>query len=147
MALDDQLINRSETQEKKADDSKSNASDSDYEGDESAADRVGNLRMAQKGNSMSDSSGDLRADQMADKRKLGLKAKTNKMVTAALAPARKGTSALLKAAWENLITTWGFSLFWIDIHVFLNMVFGDKLFCNLGEEWIPEKPGTPGLGK
>lgn len=147
MALDDELINRSEAQENKADDSRSNASDSGYNDEDDAADRVGNLRMAQKGNSMSDSSGDLRADQMNEKRKQGLKAKTNKMVTAALAPARKGTSALLKASWENLIETFGLTLIWIDIHVFLNMVFGDKLFCNLGEEWIPEKPGTPGIGK
>lgn len=147
MALDDELINRSETQEKKADDSRSNAPDSAYDDAESSADRVGNLRMAQKGNSMSDSSGDLRADQMNEKRKQDLKEKANKMVTAALAPARKGTSALLKASWENLITSWGLTLIWIDIHVFLNLVLGDKLFCNLGEEWIPEKPGTPGIGK
>ncbi|MEI6529543.1 MAG: hypothetical protein WCN88_04065 [Candidatus Falkowbacteria bacterium] len=147
MALDDQLINRSETQEKKADDSESNASDSGYNDDEDAADRAGNLRMAQKGGGASESSGDFRADQMTEKRKQGLKAKTNKMITAALAPARKGTSALLKAAWENLIETFGLTLIWIDIHVFLNLVLGDKLFCKLGEEWIPDKPGAPGSGK
>lgn len=147
MALDDQLINRSETQEKKADDSESNASDSGYNDDEDAADRVGNLRMAQKGENVSVSQGDLRADRMAEKRKQGLKEKTNKLVTAALAPARKGTSALLKVAWENLIETFGLTLIWIDIHVFLNLVFGDKLFCKLGEEWIPDKPGASGPGK
>lgn len=48
---------------------------------------------------------------------------------------RKGTSALLRSAWINLITSFGLTTFWIDIHVFLNTVLGDKFFCKLGEEW------------
>ncbi|MFH1582859.1 MAG: hypothetical protein ABIB72_00880, partial [Candidatus Falkowbacteria bacterium] len=31
------------------------------------------------------------------------------------------------------------SLIYINIHVFLKSVFGEKLFCKLGEEWIPKQ--------
>ena len=51
----------------------------------------------------------------------------------------KTTSGLLKSAWENLVTSWGLTLIWIDIHVFLGMVFGNKLFCKLGMEWVPDE--------
>ena len=50
----------------------------------------------------------------------------------------KATGGLLKAAWENLVESWGFTLIWIDIHVFGNLVFGNKVFCKLGSEWIPD---------
>lgn len=52
-------------------------------------------------------------------------------------PINKGTSSLLKAAWENLVTSWGLTLIWIDIHIFLGMVLGNKMFCKLGMEWAP----------
>jgi len=144
MALDDELINRSGSPEKQADNSESDASDSGYEGENSSADRSSELRMAKKGIGEPQSQGDLRADRMAEKRKQGMKAKANQAITKALAPAKKAVSGLLKASWENLIDSFGLTLLWIDAHVFLNMVFGNKLFCDLGEEWIPEKPGIPG---
>jgi large-conductance mechanosensitive channel len=50
----------------------------------------------------------------------------------------KGTSNLLKAAWENLIDSFGATLLWIDIHIFSGMVMGNKLFCKLGMEWVPD---------
>ena len=48
------------------------------------------------------------------------------------------TSNLLKAAWENLIISWGLTLIWIDIHIFSGLVLGNKLFCKLGMEWVPD---------
>lgn len=50
----------------------------------------------------------------------------------------KGTDEMLKFAWENLITSFGLTLIWIDIHVFLNKVFGPKVFRDVGEEWLPD---------
>jgi len=55
------------------------------------------------------------------------------------APAKKGTNRLLKNAWIHLIDSFGATLLYIDLHVFLQNVLGDKLFCKLGEEWIPKK--------
>lgn len=52
-------------------------------------------------------------------------------------PVREFTDGLLKAAWENLVTSWGLTLIYIDAHAFLNKVFGPKVFRELGEEWIP----------
>jgi hypothetical protein len=48
-----------------------------------------------------------------------------------------GTSLLLKNAWLNIIDSFGLSLIYINLHVFGHSVFGEKLFCELGEEWIP----------
>ena len=50
----------------------------------------------------------------------------------------KVTSELLKAAWENLIDSFGFTLIWIDIHIFAGLVLGNKMFCKLGMEWVPD---------
>lgn len=47
------------------------------------------------------------------------------------------TDGLLKGAWTNLLPSWGLTLLWIDIHVFLNKVLGPSAFRDLGEEWIP----------
>jgi len=49
----------------------------------------------------------------------------------------QATSGFLKQAWFNLIPSYGLTLGWINLHVFLNKVFGDKFFCKLGAEWIP----------
>lgn len=62
-------------------------------------------------------------------------------------PIRKMTDSWLKFAWENLIDSWGLTLFYIDLHVFLNKVFGPRVFRTLGEEWIPESIKKLGDGK
>lgn len=56
----------------------------------------------------------------------------------ATAPARQWTSKLLQQAWLNAIDSLSLSLFWVYIHIFLSFVLGEKLFCKLGHEWIPE---------
>lgn len=61
---------------------------------------------------------------------------------AAAAPIRKGTSQLLRSAWTNLIPSWGLTLIWINIHVFLGMIFGNKYFCKLGVEWSDQISGA-----
>jgi hypothetical protein len=55
-----------------------------------------------------------------------------------LNPVLETTDELLKFAWENLIASFGLTLLWIDIHVFLNKVFGPNVFRDVGEEWLPE---------
>lgn len=60
--------------------------------------------------------------------------------SAITAPARKGLSSLLRSAWINLVSSFGLTLIWINIHVFLGMVFGKNFFCKLGEEWT-DRPG------
>jgi hypothetical protein len=51
--------------------------------------------------------------------------------------AKQALSGMLKASWENLLTSFLTSIAWVDIHVFLNFI-GFKMFCKLGEEWVPE---------
>ncbi|NCO80088.1 hypothetical protein GW884_02250 [Candidatus Falkowbacteria bacterium] len=65
------------------------------------------------------------------------------------APAKQGTNWLLRWAWTSLVVpSWGLSLIYINIHVFLRFVLGDKLFCKLGQEWLPKQissvSGAPG---
>lgn len=42
---------------------------------------------------------------------------------------------MLRQSWLHLIDSWGLTLIWINIHVFLRQILGEKLFCDLGEEW------------
>jgi len=60
---------------------------------------------------------------------------------AAGAGAKFSTSALLKASWLNIPTVYMFlpALAYINIHVFLRWVLGEKFFCKLGEEWVPKQ--------
>jgi len=64
------------------------------------------------------------------------------------APARAATSKLLQQAWINLIDSFGLTLIYINLHVFLRFVLGEKLFCKLGQEWVPKQissvSGAPG---
>ena len=141
MALDAELIARSNQRSEKADSSESDAPNSDYEESDSAS-RSGSLRenvQAAKNGVAPQSRGDIRADKKATSRTQGTKkGAASKGLEMALSPAKKGISSLLKSAWLNLIDSWGLTLIWIDIHVFGNQVLGNKLFCDLGEEWIPD---------
>ena len=55
------------------------------------------------------------------------------------APIKKASGQGLQKAWLSLGTVFGaiIGIIWINIHVFLRWVFGEKLFCKLGEEWLP----------
>jgi len=55
------------------------------------------------------------------------------------------TSGLLRWMWGLLIPSFGLSLVYINIHVFCNKIFGDMLFCKLGDEW--KMPGAAGLNQ
>jgi len=70
-----------------------------------------------------------------------------KAVDKATAPVSMGSRRALQWAWTSLIPSFGLSLIWINIHVFLRTVF-PNIFCKLGEEWLPkevlEKTGTTG---
>jgi len=84
-------------------------------------------------------SGSFRDRWRAAKQAMNLKQKAkDKIAEKVTTPARAGTSRALQWAWKALIPSWGLSSIWLNIHVFLRMVFGEKLFCKLGEEWIPK---------
>jgi len=55
---------------------------------------------------------------------------------------QKATGKFLATAWLNVIDSFGLTLIYINIHVFLRWVFGDRLFCKLGEEWLPPQAGA-----
>lgn len=69
-----------------------------------------------------------------------------KLEATVTAPAKQGLNQLLKQAWLNLIDSFGLTLIWINLHVFLKWVLGEKLFCKLGEEWLPKQITEAGGG-
>ncbi len=79
-----------------------------------------------------------RVSQLKEKANLKKRAK-KKIEEKITAPAKQGTNRLLCLAWENLIDSFGATLLYINLHVFLHWVLGEKLFCKLGEEWIPKE--------
>ena len=66
------------------------------------------------------------------KEKANLKKRAQKKIEEKVTkPINEGTSKLLDMAWNSLVPSCGLSLIWINIHVFLNFVLGDKYFRNL----------------
>jgi hypothetical protein len=59
-------------------------------------------------------------------------------LAAAAAPIQQGTSKLLQQSWLNLIDSYGATLIWINIHVFLRFTIGENYFAKLGREWLPK---------
>ncbi len=148
MAIDEQLISR-RNQDTGRDKSAANVAPSFGLADGSGV-RSSSLReeiQRAKNGLPPASNGDLRADRIAAMRQKNLKGKADQALEAALSPANESLKNLLRGAWSNLIPTFGFSLLWIDLHFLLNMVFGKKLFCDLGEEWIPAKPSVSSIVK
>ena len=93
-----------------------------------------------EGGTKADEPKSLREQVMAARRAMDIKQRAkDKIEEKITAPARMGTNYVLRWAWITLIPSWGVSLIYINLHVFLKMVFGEKLFCKLGEEWIPKK--------
>jgi|GEM_PF-4638836 len=78
----------------------------------------------------------LREAVQTEKRKQGQIAIATAKKDSPITPMRRATSKLLKNAWLHLADSWGFTLIWINIHVFLGTIFGDKFFCKLGAEWL-----------
>ena len=58
-------------------------------------------------------------------------------------PAKQGTAYLLKLSWLNLIDSFGLTLIYINMHVFLRWVM-PSMFCKLGDEWIPKQASVLG---
>jgi hypothetical protein len=133
MDLDDRLLNDPENNEDKK---------------EASADRVGALSEAKRDNQTTEPEErpqSLREAVMAGKKEQAIKEEGDQSLVGGLAqkaaaPMRKSTSRLLRSSWENLIESWGLTLIWINIHVFLGTVLGNNLFCKLGEEWKDALP-------
>lgn len=73
-----------------------------------------------------------------------LKAVAKQAIDKVVAPAvQQATSKLLQQAWYNAIETYGLTLLYVNVHVFLRWVIGEKYFCKLGDEWLT-KIGSSG---
>ncbi|MCF7860547.1 hypothetical protein K9M09_02910 [Patescibacteria group bacterium] len=100
----------------------------------SSAERAGVMREEQRNNSDGSQSSDLRSARISAmrKEKSGLKGQ--------LATEQKSlsfeTSKLLQSAWRSLIPSFGTSFLYVYVHLFLQQIFGKKLFAPLGEEWL-----------
>ncbi len=128
MAIDDQLLQRNKG-------NKSVDSEAETAGNFREERRFANFSNEQEeGKSLRE----LKKSQMArsqgtEKSSTGIKGK----IAEKMSPFLAMTDNLLKSAWTNLLPSWGLTLLWIDIHAFLNKVFGPTAFRELGEEWVP----------
>lgn len=82
---------------------------------------------------------DIRQSKLAAlKEKANLKKRANdKIKEKVFKPAKLATGAALKWAWGALIPSFGLTIIYVNMHVFLRFIFPDA-FCKLGEEWIPK---------
>lgn len=97
--------------------------------------------MAQRvGSGMKDQGKEINQSALLREQKKQAKQKADKEEGGVItAPIRKGTSALLRQSWINLIPSWGLTLIYINIHIFGNIAISPKFFCKFGEEWVPER--------
>lgn len=73
-----------------------------------------------------------------NKKEQAKEAAKEKVKSAATSPLKQGTSSLLKFSWLNLVDSFGLTLIYINMHVFLRWIF-PSMFCKLGEEWMPKQ--------
>ncbi|MDD4271856.1 MAG: hypothetical protein PHF50_03550 [Patescibacteria group bacterium] len=108
--------------------------------EQKAAQELKEKKRGEAGEEGGDESKSLRQRVQTARQAMNLKETAKeKLKEKALAPAKIGTSQLLQKAWIALLPSWGLSSIWINIHVFLKSIFGEKLFCKLGDEWLPKK--------
>jgi hypothetical protein len=119
-----------------------NKSGHDQSSADSSAETAGALREAQ--NNQEDSSqgsegGDFNASKRGSKRertKRLRKANLKEVLDDQEKSLSAGASKWLQSAWRNLISSWGFSFFYVYVHLFLQSIFGKKVFVPLGSEWF-----------
>jgi hypothetical protein len=75
----------------------------------------------------------LAAQQAKRKAKQGIKNKV-------MSPVSQASKNALRWAWFSLIPSFGLSLIYINMHVFLRWIF-PSAFCKLGDEWVPKIAG------
>ena len=129
MSVDEQLLARNNSTEE----------------DDNEAVLAGNFRESQRGNTMDDNNpatslrerkkAEMAKDEEDKDRANGL---LKRKIAQKMSPFLAMTDRLLQASWTNLITSFGLTLLWIDIHFFMNKVLGPMAFRELGEEWVPE---------
>ncbi len=84
----------------------------------------------------------LRESVIAARQAMDIKAKAKKKIEEkVMMPVRQGTNWLLRWAWATLIPSFGLTLIYINMHIFLRQVF-PSAFCKLGEEWMPKMVGA-----
>ena len=113
---------------------------------EAAAGRAGDLKEAKRSDSAglqesgeSESGPSLRERTFKKKKKAkeGADGKEDDKAAGGMFSAiSQWTSKLLQNAWLNLADSFGLTLIWIDIHVWLGSIFGHQFFCKLGQEWV-----------
>ncbi len=113
---------------------------------EDSADRAGDIREAKKSSQRDepinieqedqDNYFKFRQKKQAEKNRKFSKKKLLTENLSPISPLAISLAQLLRQSWILLIKSFGLTLIWINIHVLGNMVFGPKVFCNLGEEWF-----------
>jgi len=124
----------------------------DKEKEQASEQRSGNLREVrrQAEDGSSEQFPSLRQTVIAAKReRLKKEASSEQSEELTSTPISKATSRVLRQAWLHLIDSFGLTFIWINIHAFLHLVLGDKIFCKLGHEWADLAPtslnSAPGL--
>jgi len=91
--------------------------------------------------------GQLRAERQENRKELELEEEERKLIQAKktkkeskpklVSPSKAATNRFLAFSWLNLITSFGLTLIYINIHVFMHTIM-PSMFGKLGEEWLPK---------
>lgn len=90
-------------------------------------------------NEVAERGGSLRERVMMAKKKKKEEEAKKKMIETVTTPMKAATGGILRMMWLNLVSSWGFSLIWINIHALMRMIPGlSHAFCKMGDEWVPK---------
>jgi hypothetical protein len=134
MALDEELLNLPGKKPENADDN------------DDSSDIAQSLRIAKQASRRGESELDIDNEKPSSLRQAVFQSRVDKAkkapaVSKGLNPIQQATANWLRAAWINLIPSWGLTLFYIDFHWFMSQALGDSVMCKMGEEWMPAAMG------
>src|SRR5512136_911092 len=137
MGIDDRLLNSADDRGAAARGQGAGGTGDLAGGGDTSADRSAALNQARRGNQEPEREGGGESDRPTSLREAVQERKRQQAAAAkaaeaaggeAATPMSRGTGKLLQQAWMHLPDSFGLSLIWIDIHVFLGAIFGNKFF-------------------
>ncbi len=114
----------------------------DRKGEQNAAGELKRRKASKEESAQEEKPKTLRERVMAARQAMDIKQRAKEKIKEKVTmPVRMGTNHALRWAWLTLIPSWGLTLIYINMHIFLRWVF-PSAFCKLGEEWKPKIVGT-----
>lgn len=96
------------------------------------------LKMVRRPESEDEGEGDTLAQKKISAANKQQDGKIKKMAGAVSSRLNQLTAQALRFSWLNIPDSFGLTLIYINLHLFGRSILGEKVFCEMGEEFIPK---------